>query len=112
MKLLAVVIFTSFLTGCSTLGAIGSFFGSSGPSVNANAQIGSENTQNGIVGNQTEAGGEAQVADTANRVTGTQIINNEVPFWVWIIAVLGWLLPSPQDMFRGIIDLIRALKGK
>jgi len=74
MKLLAVVTFTLMLSGCSTLGAIGSFFGSDAPSVNTNAQVGRENTHQ-IVANQTEAGGEAQVADQANRVTGTQMIN-------------------------------------
>ena len=111
MKLLAVVTFTLMLSGCSTLGAIGSFFGSDAPSVNANAQVGKENIQQ-VVGSQTEAGGEAQVADTANRVTGTQIINQEVPPWVWILMIMGWLLPSPQEIYRGIIDLFTLIFGK
>jgi hypothetical protein len=112
MKLLIVATFTLMLSGCSTLGAIGSFFGSDqGTDVNTNAQVGKENIQQ-VVGSQTEAGGEAQIADTANRVTGTQIINQEVPPWVWILMIMGWLLPSPQEIYRGIIDLFTLIFGK
>jgi len=114
MKLLASLILVTSLTGCSTLGAIGSFFGSDGPSVNANTQIGKENTQNGIVGSQTKAEGEAQVADQANRVQGTQIINEDVPPWLLGILILlaGWAIPSPMEMARGIINFIRMIFGK
>jgi hypothetical protein len=90
--------------------------GGDGTNVAANTQIGKENTQNGIVGNQsnTRAEGEAQVADQANRVQGTQIINSELPEWLILMLVLlaGWAIPSPNEMVRGIINTIRMIFGK
>lgn len=118
MKLLAALLLTVTLSGCSALSALGSFMpgGGDGTNVAANTQIGKENTQNGIVGNQsnTRAEGEAQVADQANRVQGTQIINSELPEWLILMLVLlaGWAIPSPNEMVRGIINTIRMIFGK
>jgi len=64
-RLLPYLLILPLFTGCSALSAFLPSFGD-GPSVDANAQIGKENTQQ-IVGSQTEAGGEAQVADQANQ---------------------------------------------
>jgi uncharacterized protein YceK len=118
VKLLAALLLTVTLSGCSALSALGSFMpgGGDGTNVAANTQIGKENTQNGIVGNQsnTRAEGEAQVADQANRVQGTQIINSELPEWLILMLVLlaGWAIPSPNEMVRGIINTIRMIFGK
>ena len=116
MKLLIVATFTLMLSGCSTLGVIGSFFGSdTGTEVNTNAQVGKENTQQ-LVGKQENIGNNAQIteADTSNKVQGTQIINEQVPFWLIVILVLlaGWAIPSPQEMARGIINLFTLIFGK
>jgi hypothetical protein len=35
-----------------------------------------------------------------------------VPAWVWILMIMGWLLPSPQEIYRGIIDLFTLIFGK
>jgi len=37
---------------------------------------------------------------------------NEIPPWVLILLVLGWLAPSPQEMGRGLLTLIATLRGK
>jgi hypothetical protein len=111
-RLLPYLLILPLLTGCSALSAFLPSFGD-GPSVDANAQIGKENTQQ-IVGSQTEAGGEAQVADQANRVDGTQIINERMPIWVWLMVALlaGWAIPSPMEMALGIVNFFRIIFGK
>ena len=116
MKQLVALLLVVTLSGCSTLGVIGSFLGSdSGTEVNTNAQVGKENTQQ-LVGKQENIGDNAQIteADTSNKVQGTQIINEQVPFWLIVILVLlaGWAIPSPQEMARGIINFTRMLLGK
>lgn len=111
-RVIPYLLILPLLTGCSALSALLPSFGD-GPSVNANAQVGKENTQQ-IVGSQTEAGGEAQVADQANRVEGTQIINEDLPPWLigLLILLAGWAIPTPMDMALGIVNFFRILFGK
>ena len=115
MKVLVLVLALS-LSGCSTLGMISGLFGDdSGTEVNTNAQIGKENTQNtAAIQANTEAGDNAQIADQANAVTGTQIINSDLPPWVLIMIALlaGWAIPSPMEMALGIVNFFRIIFGK
>jgi len=116
MKRLLILVFVVALSGCSSLGMVtGLFSDDGGTDVNTNAQVGKENTQQ-IVANQTntEATGEAQVAEEANRVTGTQIINEKLPPWVLILIALlaGWAIPSPMEMALGIVNFFRIIFGK
>ena len=95
---------------------LGSAFGDdSGTEVNTNAQIGKENTQNtAAIQANTEAGDNAQIADQANAVTGTQIINSDLPPWILIMIALlaGWAIPSPMEMALGIVNFFRIIFGK
>jgi len=142
-RLLPLLLAVSFLSGCAGLSAITSLIpgNDGGTDVAANTQIGAENTQNGVVGQQTElttgdngtvrqveadestennisAGDNASVetvdADQSNRVTGTQIINQDVPLWLWAVIILlaGWAIPTPMDMAIGIVNFFRLLFGK
>lgn len=115
MKILVLVL-TLMLSGCSTLDLLGSAFGSDGGTdVNTNAQVGKENTQNNaVVQANTEASGEAQVADQANKVDGTQIINEDLPPWVLIMIALlaGWAIPAPMQMAIGFVNFFRIIRGK
>ena len=98
------------------MGLMGGLFGDdSGTEVNTNAQIGKENTQNNaVVQANTEAGDNAQIADQANAVTGTQIINSDLPPWILIMIALlaGWAIPSPMEMALGIVNFFRIIFGK
>jgi hypothetical protein len=97
------------LTGCGAL-PLGMLGG--GPNVAANVQAGKENTQQ-VVANQerTEAGRdiitETKQVEAASVESVT--INNvrDIPIWIWIALVVGWVLPSPQEMARGFIGLFR-----
>ena len=92
-----------FLTGCSALGLMGSIIPDGGTDVNANAQIGAENTQQ-VVGmqNSSEINAESVVQNTIQ----------DIPPWVMILLILGWLLPSPQEIFSGLLYAIDRILGR
>jgi len=92
-----------FLTGCSALGLMGSIIPDGGTDVNANAQIGAENTQQ-VVGmqNSSEINAESVVQNTIQ----------DIPPWVMILLILGWLLPSPQEIFSGMLYAIDRILGR
>ena len=80
-----------FLSGCglSSLGLLTG--GGGGPTVNSNAQIGKENRQIGL---------SFEEEITAGR---------DIPPWVIILLILGWLLPTPTEMGRGLLNFFLLL---
>ena len=98
------------LTGCGAL-PLG-MLGGGGPNVAANVQAGKENTQQ-LVANQerTEAGRD--IITETKQIEAASVesltINNvqDIPIWLWIALVVGWVLPSPQEMARGFVGLFR-----
>ncbi len=111
------LILVLFLSGCglSTLGLLG---GSDGPTVNSNAQIGKENRQSVMsVENTTSAGRDVVQTEIVKEVeTGSvgslDIINTNIPPWVMLLLILGWLLPTPTEIGRGIMNFILTLFGR
>ena len=113
------LILVLFLSGCglSTLGLLG---GSDGPTVNSNAQIGKENRQSVMSVEQTEevsAGRDVVQTEIIKEVeTGSvgslDIINTNIPPWVMLLLILGWLLPTPTEIGRGIMNFILTLFGR
>lgn len=82
------------------------------PSIEANVALGKTNIQNksmaSVVGEDNR-----QVADTITNTSSTKaevINNNSVPPWLVLLAILGWMLPTPSNMFKGMINWKR--KGK
>ena len=116
MKWLVVCL---LLSGCglSSLGLLG---GGGGPTVNSNAQIGKENRQSVMSVEQTEeitAGRDVVQTEIVKEVeTGTvenlDITNTNVPPWVILLLILGWLLPTPTEIGRSIMDFILRLFGR
>ena len=113
------LILTLFLSGCglSTLLSLG---GSGGPTVNSNAQIGKENRQSVMSVEQSEevsAGRDVIQTEIIKEVeTGSvgslDIINTNIPPWVVLLLILGWLLPTPTEIGRGIMNFILTLFGR
>ena len=113
------LILTLFLSGCglSTLMSLG---GSGGPTVNSNAQIGKENRQSVLSVEQSEevsAGRDVIQTEIIKEVeTGSvgslDIINTNIPPWVMLLLILGWLLPTPTEIGRGIMNFILTLFGR
>ena len=102
-----------FLSGCG-LTSLLPFGGSSGPTVNSNAQIGAENRQSVMSVEQNTTAGRDIVSKEVE--TGTvenlDIINTNIPPWVILLLILGWLLPTPTEMIRGVTYFVLRLFGR
>ena len=49
-------------------------------------------------------------SQTETKVATDKVDNltiNEIPPWVILLLILGWLLPTPQEIIRIIVDLFR-----
>jgi hypothetical protein len=111
------------IQGCSSLGLIKAAIpGKSGTNVNANAQVGKENTQQ-VVANQENTKIEAENVSVSKKDNDSSITsekveslvqnNTNVPMWYLLLLVLGWLLPSPQEIWAGFVNSIeRLIHGK
>jgi hypothetical protein len=84
--------------------------------VAANTQIGKTNTQTLGTTNNTEQRLSVNQADRVKQSSDTNKVNadkvetivvNEVPAWVILLLVLGWLFPSPNEIGRWIRSLFR-----
>jgi len=110
MRWLVLVL---LLSGCG-LTSLLPFGGSGGPTVNSNAQIGKENRQSVVSVEQTTTAGRDIV--TKEVETGTvenlDITNTNIPPWVILLLILGWLLPTPTEIGRSITDFILRLFGR
>ena len=116
MRWLLVVL---FLSGCglSTLMSLG---GSDGPTVNSNAQVGKENKQAVITyEDETNTSAGRDVIQTevikeveTGKVENLDIINTNIPPWVMLLLILGWLLPTPTEIARGFINFVLRLFGR
>ena len=111
--MLRLLILCLFLSGCGLSGLSLLTGGGSGPTVNSNAQIGKENKQAAVTFEE-EINAGRDVINTAKEVeTGSvdslNILNTNVPPWVIILLILGWLLPTPTEMGRGFLNFILLL---
>ena len=93
------------LSSCG-LSSLPFFSGGGGPTVNSNAQIGKENKQAAVTYEEEDnynAGRDVITTETVKEVeTGTveelTISNTNIPVWVMVLLILGWLLPTPTQM--------------
>lgn len=78
-----------------------------GPNVAANVQAGKENSQ-AVVSQTTriEAGGDVQQSRVISNGAG-EVTVQEVPPWVILLLILGWLLPSPGEIARWVTNLFK-----
>lgn len=102
MRLAASLALCVALAGCSSL-PLG-FLSGGGPNVAANTQIGKENRQAVA---SFERGDVIRKDVEAGQVEAVTINNEDIPPWVLLVALLGWLLPSPGEMGRGIYNIFR-----
>jgi hypothetical protein len=105
VKPLALILIL-FLSAC---GGPLSLLTGGGPNVASNIQAGKENTQQAVVSQtKTEAGRD--VVQQTSPVIAEQIkeVNiQQTPLWMLILLILGWLLPSPNEIARGIRGLFK-----
>ena len=113
-----VALSISLLAGCSMLGALIPGMGG-GTNVAANTQVGKENNQTGVVvgdaiKNDLSAVtdlGTLNQAETAIQTSGETTIQN-IPPWVLLLLILGWLLPSPKEIWDGLWNIPKKVRGK
>ena len=111
MKWLVVCL---LLSGCglSSLGLLG---GGGGPTVNSNDQIGKENKQAVVTYEEEESNnaGRDIITETkeieAGPVEKLLISNQNIPPWVMLLLILGWLLPTPTEIGRAMANFVLAL---
>jgi hypothetical protein len=113
LRLLLLLLALTSIASCSAspLGFLGM---KSGTNVAANTQIGKTNSQ--TLGKTTNSE-QTLSFDTADRVFQTtdtskvkterveNLTVNETPMWVILLLILGWLLPSPNEIGRWISSL-------
>ena len=107
------------LSGCGIMSLL-PFGGSSGPTVNSNAQIGKENRQSVFSAEQSEevtAGRDVIQTETikeveTGKVENLDITNTNIPPWVMLLLILGWLLPTPTEIARGFMHFVLTLFGR
>jgi hypothetical protein len=110
----AVLALCVFLGGCAALTSAAT--GLLGRGVNANVQAGAENRQALI--SQENAAPSVSIRPRANvgsvrqeqnttRAETIQTYNANPPWWVWLLLVLGWLMPSPGEIWRGVVNAFR-----
>jgi hypothetical protein len=105
MKLLASLTLILLLSGC--LGSPLSLLGGGGPNVAANVQAGAENNQTGAqVGDIIKADTVNNGVTPSGAIDSLNVINEDIPPWVILLLILGWVLPSPQEMWRGFLKTI------
>ena len=108
MKLLASLALCVALVGCGAL-PLGMLGG--GPNVAANVQAGKENRQAVL---STELGDSAGRDIVTKEVETGQVetltVNNQdIPPWMLLVALIGWLLPTPTQMGSAIGSAFAAL---
>jgi len=116
LLLLLSLLALSTTASCSQLNPLG-FLSSGGPNVAANVQAGETNNQTVGTSKSTVQeikvekleGTVSQTADS-NKVNTDTVENltiNEIPVWVILLLILGWLLPTPTQIANGFLRLLR-----
>tara|TARA_B110000014_G_C20086782_1_gene568517 strand:- start:618 stop:974 length:357 start_codon:yes stop_codon:yes gene_type:complete len=115
MKEFIAFILMLSLMGCSITDLAPAILPSTNkPSIEANVSMGKTNVQDK---SQLSLKGEdkRQIADSINNTetTKAETINqtNISPFII-LMLILGWLLPSPNEMWRGFTGLFRVVNTK
>lgn len=97
------------LLGLAGCGGPLSLLTGGGPNVAANVQAGKENTQQAVaVQQRTEAGRD--IVKQTNPIVAENVkeVNiQQTPMWIIVLLVLGWLLPSPNEIANWIRGLFK-----
>jgi hypothetical protein len=80
-----------------------------GPNVAANVQAGKENTQQAVAVQQKTEAGRDVIQQTSPVVAENikEVNIQQTPMWILVLLILGWLLPSPNEIARWIRGLFK-----
>jgi hypothetical protein len=103
MKYISVIVLSMLLAACSPMDFIKPMLsGGSGPSLEVDTTVGDK--EESIVGQV----GDTRVV-TAESLTGgvhTTTIHDTPP-WVLLLAVLGWMMPRPSEIYKELKTIIK-----
>jgi len=106
IPILRVLLLVTLLGSCSgALGTALGLVGGGGPNVAANVQAGKTNTQN-LSANQTNIAGDQETSSVKTESVERLVIN-EIPPWVILLLIVGWLLPTPGQIGNWFYSLFR-----
>ena len=91
-----VLLLVGVLAACSPLDLIKGAIGS-GPSLEVETVVGDK--EEAVVGNIGDSS-EIVSESITGGVNTTYIA--DTPPWVWLLMILGWMSPSPTDMYKEI----------
>ena len=65
-----------------------------------------------VIGNKKTNTAEYVVEDSKyGTIKATTVkVDEQVPAWIWLLMVLGWLLPSPSEIWKGLGNLFINIK--
>lgn len=99
------LIFLLLLSACS-LNPLKALTG--GPSLSANVQAGKENTQQAVAYQETtQAGRDAYQGSPVVAEQVKEVNIQQTPLWMIFLLILGWLLPSPNEIARWLRGLFK-----
>lgn len=106
-----VFLLPLLLSGClSWLPGVG------GTNVAANTQVGAQNNQAAVVGkiqgdSKVEAQELGKLTQAEQAIEAGSVEISNIPPWVILLLILGWLLPSPKEIWDGLWNIPNKLKG-
>jgi len=112
-RVLLTILLITLISSCSQIPSF-LFGGGGGPNVAANTQIGKENNQGINIRTTTEPvlrpenNVEAPVGTINQNVTQTTNVDHTLIMWLILIGLLGWLLPTPSQMRRALLEAVTA----
>lgn len=79
----------------------------SGPNVAANVQAGAENRQALLSNELGDSAGRDIVTKEieTGSIDNLTVKNENIPPWVILLLLIGWLLPTPNEMARWVYKL-------
>jgi hypothetical protein len=106
-KYLIVLLTVTVLSSCSPA-QIFEAVTSGGPKVNANAAIGREVDQAVNVGlTDNVKGNQINNQETVKADSVETVVVNQIGLLYFLIAIAGWVLPTPSQMGNSILNLFR-----
>jgi len=111
-RLLLLLLVLTSMPSCSK-GPLSLLTGG-GPNVAANIQAGKTNSQTlgttKIIEQKTESGDIKSVDSKVSAESVEKVTVNETQPWVILLLILGWLLPSPNEIGRWIKSIFKRQK--
>ena len=118
MKIIILLIMSIAITGCSALDVVKMFTpGNDGLNIDTTLKV---DTADGDINKTEDVNTNLQVGDQStdsvgrdkagvDKIDGNKIVNYTNDWWMIVLLVLGWVLPSPQEMWKGFINMFKGL---